>query len=258
MTLAAIVLTCNEETHLPDCLASLIWADERIVLDSGSSDGTHRIAISHGARLKQHPFSHYADQRQFALGLTRQPWVFFVDADERVTPELAAEVQAAVEDESKAGWWVPRRNIFWGHVIRGGGWWPDYQLRLFRRDRASFARSTPVHEVADVSGALGQLQQPLVHLNYDSLAEFRARQRQYALLEARRRRDAGLTPKPHRLVLQPLREFMRRFVGLGGWRDGPRGGLLCGLMGYYEWLTWLELHRLRRQPARAAWPNLDR
>jgi glycosyltransferase involved in cell wall biosynthesis len=230
----AVVLTRDEERHLPDCLDSLTWADDRLVLDSGSVDATTAIARGRGARVVEHAFENFSRQRQHALGLVTTPWVLFVDADERVPSALATEVRRVLGRTGACGYWIPRRNIFWGHVMRGGGWSPDYQLRLLRTERARYDGDRAVHEVAEVDGPTDRLTTSLVHLNYDSPAEFRTRQESYARLEAVRRHARGDRVRPRNLVLQPAREFARRFVTLGGWRDGATGIVVCTLAAWYE------------------------
>ncbi len=244
----AVVLTLDEAVHLPDCLASLAWADGVVVLDSGSTDATVAIARAAGATVAHHPFENYSRQRQHALDLVPTPWVLFVDADERVPPALAAEIRAVVGgagagaagagQDRPAAYWIPRRNDFWGHRLRGGGWWPDHQLRLLRVGRVRYDPDRAVHEVAEVDGPAGRLAEPMVHLNYASRRELRAKQVAYARLEAARRLAAGAPVRPHHFVAQPLRELWRRFVTLGGWRDGPLG-LELGL-----WMAWYELRAL--------------
>jgi glycosyltransferase involved in cell wall biosynthesis len=242
----AVVLTLDEERHLGACLASLSWVDEMVVLDSGSRDGTLAIARSAGARISSHVFVNYSRQRQHALTLVHTPWCLFVDADERVPPELARAVRDASSDVDHAGYWIARRNVFWGHTMRGGGWWPDHQLRLLRIGRATYDPARAVHEVPILHGPPGYLDAPLLHLNYDSVAEFRAKQHAYALLEASRRRAAGAPATPRQLALQPWREFYRRYVKLSGWRDGATGITACALMAWYELVT-LRMVQRRRQ-----------
>ncbi|MBK6769057.1 MAG: glycosyltransferase family 2 protein [Ardenticatenales bacterium] len=253
----AIVLTLDEEAHLPDCLRSLRWADRVVVVDSGSRDGTVAIARAAGADVVHHPFVNYARQRQFALGLADTRWVLFVDADERVSEALAAEVRAALSEAahgalsdhaaapfagpprsmSPAGFWIPRANEFWGRTLRGGGWWPDRQLRLLDARRARYDPDHGVHEVADLDGPAGVLEHPLRHLNYASWSEFDAKQRAYARLEVERRRATAWRWRPHQLITQPARAMWRRYVTLGGWRDGWLGARLALRMAWYEAVT---------------------
>jgi hypothetical protein len=247
--LAAVVLTKNEEMHIGDCLDSLAWADERIVFDDLSGDRTVEIAQAKGARVLRHALENWAAQRQAALASVDAEWILFVDADERVTPALAEEVRRVIAyeaDRAKAGWWIPRHNYMIGHRMRGGGWYPDYQLRLLRRDRARYDPAHPVHEIVMLDGEAGHLQCPLVHHNYDSVAQFRRKMRRYTLLEAEILCREGTRVRPWTSVTMPLREFWRRFVTLRGYRDHAYGLLFCGLMGWYTWITYRRLRSLRR------------
>jgi glycosyltransferase involved in cell wall biosynthesis len=246
--LTAVVLARDEAQHLPDCLASLSWCDKVLVIDSGSSDGTPELAAAAGARVVQHPFENYSRQRNFALTQVDSPWLLFVDADERVPPDLASEILATLAAPSANGYWLPRRNLFWGHAMRGGGWWPDRQLRLLRVDSAHYDPNRAVHEVADINGPTGSLAAALVHLNYDSPAEMRSKQAEYAALELRRRRAGDWQYRPRQLVTMPLRAFWRRYVQLSGWRDGWTGLVACALMAGYE----LRVLRGLRHEARPA------
>jgi len=249
ISLTAIVLTHNEEKHLPDCLASLTWAPQVVVFDSLSTDHTLALARSMGARVVQRKFDDYAGQRQAALEAADTEWVLFVDADERVPAALAAEAQSVLH-RPEPGWWIPRHNYLFGRLTRHAGWFPDFQLRLLRPGLASYDRDRPVHEIARLASDLapGYLQQPLIHLNYDSVGEFVAKQRVYAGLDAQRLLAEGRRARWRGFVLQPLRQFFWRFVQLQGWRDGWHGLRLSLLMAYFEWLTYRGLWDLQRRP----------
>jgi glycosyltransferase involved in cell wall biosynthesis len=245
--LAAVVLTHNEARHVGPCLDSLAWAGERLVFDDFSDDATVDIASDRGARVVCHRLDNFAAQRNAALAAVDAPWVLFVDADERCTAELAAEVCRAIGREGEAardGWWIPRHNIMIGHRMRGGGWYPDYQLRLLRRARARYDPAQPVHEVVLLDGEAGYLEHPLIHYNYDSVAQFRHKMGRYTRYEAEILRDRGVRPRPWSYLSMPLREFWRRFVRLRGYRDHVYGLLFCGLMGWYTFMTYIRLRRL--------------
>jgi len=244
MRLSVVILAKDEEQNIADCIATVQWADRVVVLDSESTDRTREIAQRMGATVHSHPFRDYADQRNAALGMVDSDWVFFVDADERATPELATEVRRAIGDDSKAGWWVPRHNYIFGRVIRHAGWYPDYQLRLLRRGYARYDPARPVHEVVILEGEAGYLQHPLIHYNYRTLAEFRERQRRYTAHEAQALLDEGTRPRWSSLILQPLREFGRRYLTLQGYRDGAHGLLLSLLMAWYTFRRYRLLYAL--------------
>ena len=237
--LTVIVLTLNEERDLPLCLASVAGLPARVVvLDSGSTDRTVAIAREGGATVHTRPFTGYASQRNAALALAMTPWVLFLDADERLTPAGAAEIAAIVGAPATAsgpvGYWLPRHNEFFGRRLRGGGWWPDPQLRLLRPERARYDEAREVHEVVLLDGPSATVREPLIHRNYDRWGEFTDRQRDYAERHARDLAVRGVRTRPWTPFSMPVREFRRRFVTLGAWRDGALGLALSGAMAWYE------------------------
>lgn len=248
--LIAVILTKNEGRHIRECIQSVDWTDTVLVSDSYSDDGTVEIATQLGASVIQSPFVNFAQQRNMALADAQTMgahWVFFIDADERATPELAAEVEQAKRRENVAGWWVPRYNYIMGHKMLGGGWYPDHQLRLLRTGCAHYDPARGVHEVVVLDGEAAYLKQHLIHYNYDSLAHFRAKQARYQALETRVLYDRGVRPRPWTCFSMPAREFWRRYVTLKGYRDGRVGLLLCGLMSWYTFRTYVRLGNLVRQ-----------
>jgi glycosyltransferase involved in cell wall biosynthesis len=254
-SIAAAVIAKNEERNIAACLATLGWADEMVVLDSCSSDGTVAAARAAGATVHQRAFDDFAHHRNAALDLIKSDWVLFVDADERVSPALAQEARRLVA-QAEAGWqagtgrvagyWVPRRNIILGNWIKGGGWFPDYQLRLLKLGRARYDEEHKVHEVVVLDGEAGHLAEPFLHYNYQTLGQIIAKQRAYVGLEAQSLLDRGARGRPHSIFLQPLREFWRRFVSLGGWRDGGHGLLLATVLALYNGVAYFKVWQLRR------------
>jgi (heptosyl)LPS beta-1,4-glucosyltransferase len=231
--LAAVVLTKNAAGHISDCIATLSFADMVVVSDSYSDDGTAELARKGGARVLQRPFDNFAGQRNAAMHAVEAEWIFFVDADERIPPELATEVRQVILKQPEVGWWVPRHNYIAGRLVRHGGFYPDYQLRLLRRDRARYDPGRPVHEVVLLDGPAGHLRHELVHYNYDDWGQFHAKQRRYAAIEGQILLGRGVKPWPHKFVRFPLREFWRRYVTLQGYKDGWVGLKLAVLLGFY-------------------------
>lgn len=248
--LVAVILTLNEARHIQECIACLDFADEVLVLDSFSDDGTPELARAAGARVERRRFADYADQRNFALDLLRESTehVLFVDADERVSPALAAELRVALESRPEvAGWRIPRHNFIFGRLTLGAGWYPDYQTRLLRTGRARYDPARPVHEVVLLDGGQGTLQQPLLHHNYDSLGQFRRKQKDYSERAAVMRRKAGESPSLRDLLVLPLHHFRWRFLTLRGYREGRHGLRLCLLMAWYEFCVLRRIRQLARQ-----------
>ena len=229
-TLACAILSRNVAPHIAECVRTCLFADEVVAFDSASDDGSRELASAAGARVVDTPFINFSQARNFALQALGTEWVLFVDADERVTPELALEVRRAIEPEVRPGgrgnvhgWWIPRFNYIVGRVMRGGGWYPDYQLRLLRRNRAHYDESREVHELAIVEGATDRLKEHLIHYNYESWAQFRAKQHRYTAYEAASLRHEGVPAHPRHLITRPLQAFWRRFVTWEGYRDRADG-----------------------------------
>jgi (heptosyl)LPS beta-1,4-glucosyltransferase len=239
LEITAVILTLNEAEHITACLESLAWADRRLVFDSYSQDETVALAQAAGAEVNQSRFENYAQQRNAALDRLETDWVFFVDADERGTPQLAAEIRRVVLEKPEHGWYVPRHNYIFGKLTRGAGWYPDHQLRLFKHGHVRYER--PVHEIAVVDGAIGYLENPLIHYNYRDAAHFHAKQRAYSSFDAKILWQEGIKPRPHNFILQPLRHFWWRYVTLNGYRDGWHGLRLSLYMTYYEWVKYRKL-----------------
>ena len=161
MKVAAIVLTWNEAHNVVSCVESLAWCDEVVVFDSCSTDDTVALATGAGARAILHPFKDFAQQRNAALDAVSGEWIFFVDADERATPALGTEIRETIQRSDIDGWWVPRHNYLFGHLTRGAGYYPDYQMRLLRAGSGHYER--PASEIVVLDGEDGYLSQPLIH-----------------------------------------------------------------------------------------------
>ena len=235
--LSVAVITLNEEARLGPCLASVAgWADEIVVVDSGSADRTVEVARAFTNQVSAHPFQGYGAQKNLALARCRHEWVLSLDADERVTPELRAEIDRVLGREpAETGFAVPRRNLFGGVWLRHGGLYPDYQLRLLRRAASRF-RDPAVHESAETAGPTGRLQAALVHESYQGVADFVARANRYSDLAARElaagRRPGGVAA----LLVRPAWRFFSMYVVRRGFLDGRPGLVVAVLYAYYVFL----------------------
>ena len=235
--LCAVILTLNEADQIADCIASLEFADRVIVFDSFSSDETCAIAERCGAEVMRHRFQNYAAQRNAALEAVadRCDWALFVDADERISQALAAEIREKMAIPEVAGWRLPRHNLIFGVLTKGAGWYPDYQTRLLRIGRARFDPQRPVHELAQLQGAAGTMDNAILHHNYRDLAHFREKQERYLRYDVQMLRQRGESAKARHIITRPLRHFVWRFITLRGYRDGWHGLRLSALMAWYEY-----------------------
>ncbi len=237
------ILAYNVSNHIVQCVESCLPVGKVVVFDSQSADDTVSLARRAGAWVIDIPFVNFSQARNEALNALNSEWVFFVDADERVTPELAEEVRQVARREDVDGWWVPRYNFIVGHRMKGGGWYPDYQLRLLRRVKAHYDPDRSVHEFAIVDGPEGRLKEHLIHYNYDSWEQFHAKQQRYTRLEVETLRNEGVRGRPRHLITRPLQAFWRRFVTWKGYRDGLMGLRLSLYMARYEQLKYWWLLR---------------
>jgi (heptosyl)LPS beta-1,4-glucosyltransferase len=246
VSLAAVILTYDEEANVEECIASVRWAERVVVFDSYSQDHTVELARSAGAEVIQHRFENYAQQRNAALEAVEADWILFVDADERSSPEQAAEIRTLIAEARHNGFWIPRHNYIFGKLARYTGWYPDYQMRLLRRGRAHYDPARPVHELVVLDGDPGYLTAPFVHYNYRTFAQFREKQGRYVRYDAHILKEQGIRPSPHKFITQPVRQFLWRFITLRGFRDGWHGLRLSLLMAWYEFQKYVHLRRLYR------------
>lgn len=247
-SLAAVILTHNEQTHIRECIDSVRWADRIVVFDSFSDDQTVALAEAAGAEAIQRAWKGYASQRNAALEAVDAEWILFIDADERSSPAQAAEVRALLAAPEHHGYWIPRDNYIFGRLTRHAGWYPDYQMRLLHRGHARYDPAREVHELVLLDGEPGYMTQPFVHYNYANMRQFWEKQGSYARYDAQILKDQGIKPRPHKFVTMPLRQFIWRFVTLRGYRDGLHGLRLSLLMAWYELQKYRHLQRLYWYP----------
>ena len=250
--LSITIVAWNEEERLRACLESVAWADEIIVVDGESTDKTVALAREFTDRVWVRPWPGFAAQKNFALEQASGDWVLSLDADERVTPELRERIArilagAAADAPAADGYSLPRRNMFWGRWVRHGGLYPDYQLRLFRREAGRFVDDA-VHESVRVDGRVEALPEALLHHSYRSLEDFVQRSNRYSTLAAgawlARGRRAGLPD----LIFRPLGRFLSMYIIRLGFLDGWRGFVLAVLYADYVFLRMAKAWEARLPP----------
>jgi glycosyltransferase involved in cell wall biosynthesis len=250
--LTATVITLNEERNLEAALQSLAWADEIVVVDSGSTDGTLDIARRHGARVETRAWDGYSAQKNYAASIAAHDWILSVDADERVPPELAREIRTLLErGPDRQGYRVPRVTWYLGRWIRGTDWYPDYQLRLYDR-RAAAWNGRRVHESVALSGPAGQLAHDLHHFAYRDVSHHLATIDRYTTLAAEQWRDEGRRVSAAGLLAHPSAAFLRNYVLRGGFSLGTAGLIVSILNSYYVFLKCAKLYELARTSPPAA------
>ncbi len=226
--ISGIVIARNEEKMIEECLESLEWVDELIVIDNGSEDRTSYLAKKDGAKVFEYKKAanqgSFSKIREFSLSKAKGEWVLFVDADERVTPELKREILEKIENlNGFSAFAIPRRNNLLGHEMHWGGWWPDYVLRLLRKDKLKGYQGE-LHEQPVVEGEIGKLRNPFIHVTHRSLSEMIEKTNKWSEIEAKLMFDASHPPMNIvRFGTAVIREFWYRAVLKLGFLDGPIG-----------------------------------
>lgn len=225
--LSVIVITKNEASRIGDCLASVQFADEIIVLDGCSTDATADIARAHGAQVHQAAdWPGFGPQKNRVLALATQPWVLSIDADERVTPELQAEIVQTLARPAYDGYQIARLSEFCGKKIRHSGWWPDYVVRLFRRELGTFD-NVPVHEQVLVQGRVGKLKTWFLHFPFDDLEALVTKINRYSSDAAQMMALKGRRVGVFGLITHSVWTFIRIYLLRRGFLDGRHGFVLA-------------------------------
>lgn len=230
--ISALIIARNEARNLPGCLASLGWADEVVVVvDAASRDDTLAIARRKADRVLCRPFDDFASQRNAALDASTGDWVFAIDADERATPALAAQIRNAVLDPKAphSGYRVPIRSVILGRPFGYSGTQDDRPLRLFRKGKGRWVGA--VHETVSLRGTEGVLSQPLMHRTIPTMDVFLRKLNTYTSLEAIEFQQQRRPVRPWDLTVRPFWTFAKLYVAKQGYRDGPEGLVFCALSG---------------------------
>ena len=240
--LSVTIITLNEEKDLARCLESVGgFADEIVVVDSGSKDKTVEIAKKFGAKVFVRKFDAYANQKNFALGKTSGDWTFSIDADEEVSPELAEEIKGAVRSDRFVAYTIPRQNIIFGKFIKHTRWDPELDRHVWLWKKGSGRWVGDVHEEVLVDGPVGALKNVKVHHQYETVSEFFDMIDRYSELEATEKTKKGTKFDLLRLFLDPFYNFCVRFFYRKGFLDGWRGFVLSYLMAVYHFNVWIKI-----------------
>lgn len=242
MKLSIALLACNEARTIRRVLESVAWADELVLVDSGSTDGTIEIAREFGAKIYSEPWKGYGPQMNSAIDKCSNPWIFSLDADEELTPDLQAEIRALLAGKPAFdAYWIPRRNQIFGRWMRYGGQYPDYKLRLFRQGTARLPEDTEPHATPKWAGPKGRLKGDLLHYQYPTVALYVEHMNRYSsasvpLVLRKARGYRGLGEFLAMGVANPALTFLKNYILRLGFLDG-REGLLFHLY-HSAYISW--------------------
>jgi len=244
--LTVCIVAMNEEDNIADCLASADFVDERIVVDSHSTDATRERAAASGARVIERDWPGHVEQKNFAIDQATNDWVLCLDADERVSPELRASILAALDrGQLPDGFEMARRTWYLGRWIRRGGWYPDVKLRLFRRSKGRWGGVNP-HDHARVEGRVERLDGDLLHYSYRSISDHVRSIDAFTTIAAREKFKAGRRAGIVDLTLRPFGKFLRMYVLKLGFLEGAAGFVVAATGAFYVFLKYAKLRELER------------
>jgi glycosyltransferase involved in cell wall biosynthesis len=250
MKLSVTIITLNEASSIGAVLDSVAFADEIIVLDSGSTDGTIELCRERGARVEMNSdWQGFGVQKNRALALAQGEWVLSVDADEVLTPLLAKEIQQKIHNsERHVAWMIPRASSYCGHVMRHGGWWPDYVLRLFQREGSRFSDDMVHERLIPPPGQVGRLVHPFQHQTYETLEEVIQTVNRYSSEGALQAFRLGKRASFHEAILHGVWAFIRTYFLRLGFLDGPHGFMLSVSNAEATYYRYLKLWLLAQTP----------
>jgi glycosyltransferase involved in cell wall biosynthesis len=244
--ISAALIARNESANISEAIKSLSFADQIVVADTGSTDDTVEIAQRLGAEVHSVEFEGFGKTKNRALDFCRGDWVLFIDADERVTTELADKVLNTAGNESAtSGFLINRLTYFLGKPVRHSGWYPDYVLRFFKRQNGKFSINL-VHECVEVDGTVGKLEGLLLHYSYRSLDQYLDKLNEYSSLSAKEMFENGKKFNILDLLFRPISTFFKMFVFKAGFLDGLNGFILAVLSSYHVFVKYAKLHNMWR------------
>ena len=243
--ITGIIICKNEEDNIEDAIKSILWCDEVIVVDAFSTDKTVDIIKKHSVKLFQNEWKGFADQRRFVLSKVNTEWAFSIDADERCTGELESEIRQIIsqKDLKENGFLIPRKSFFLNKWIKHGGWYPNYQLRVFRKSSADVS-DRQVHESYTVKGLTGKLKNDLLHYTVTSLSEFVTRINKYSDLSAAEKMNKKKIGFFDILIL-PRIAFLKQFIIKGNFLDGTEGLMVSKFHMITKLLNYMKIRELQ-------------
>ena len=242
--LSVTIITLNEGENISDALKSVKWADEIVVVDSGSSDKTVDICKEYTGKIFYNPWPGMNAQKAFAKSLAAHDWILNIDADERVTQELAIEIQDILERGGDCdGYFIPRKVYYLGRWIEHSGWYPDYKLRFFKTNKGRWGGIDPHDEVV-VDGRVGYLKGDLHHYTYDSIEDHMATMNRFTCIAAEEYEKRGKKSGVLNLVTRPPLTFFKKYILKQGFRDGLPGFIIAVSSAYYVFLKYAKLWEL--------------
>lgn len=245
LPISLVIITLNEEDHIERCIRSVPFADDVVVVDSFSTDRTVELAKAAGARVFQEKWRGFGPQKAFATEQARHPWILSLDADEALSPELASELQEKFASlDPEAGYLFPRRSFHLGRWINHGGWYPDYQLRLFNKDKSQW-NSAALHEKVEVKRRL-KMKKDLQHWVFDDLSDQVVTNDRYSTLGARQLASAGKRFSYFKLLTKPVSKFVETYIVKRGFMDGLPGFIISVGAAYSIFLKFAKLWEMER------------
>ncbi len=244
--ISACIITFNEEHNIGECLESLAWVDEIIVIDSGSTDRTEEICKKNGARFFVHSFTGFRDQKNAALEKASNDWIISLDADERVTAGLREEILLLLEEHRLDGYHIPRLNHYGHKLIKHSGWYPDNKIRLWRKSKGKWIGRN-VHEKVEVNGRVGFCKNGIVHFTFRSVSDHLKKIDLYSSLAARERANAGERFSLMKLLCKPPAKFIRSYMLKLGFLDGIEGIIIAMMSCSMKFLEEVKLRELTKR-----------
>lgn len=244
--LSVLIITLNEEQHIKSLLDDIDFADEIIVVDSYSTDKTVSIVESFkNVKLIRHRFIDYTSQRNFALDQAKNSWILFIDADERLTPELKSEIVTAINSENVASaYFIYRIFMFKNSRLKFSGWQTDKIFRLFDKSKCRYNEERTVHEKLVVNGPIASLKHKIIHFSYSSYGDYKSKMYHYGILKANEKLAKGIKPNFLLQLLHPLYTFLYQFIIRFGFLDGRKGVIICYLNAYSVYIRYKELRTI--------------